>query len=130
MSYSHLNSQTLTQASPVFYDQIVFFSFTVSTIHHKEFEDNECYVTKSAPKEAPIVSEKQFQLSALSKSGILTTYENQAFMLSPWHFQTNILIESNGMPFLGFCGSDFQRALEIVFTAELFIVMLLSPGYS
>ena len=58
-------------------------------IHHRQHEDNECSATKSIPEESPIGSEKQFQLTVLSKSGmggggeggILTTYKNQALRL-------------------------------------------------
>ena len=37
-----------------------------------------CYAKKSILWESPIVTEKQFRLIALSKSGILKTYKNQA----------------------------------------------------
>ena len=42
---------------------------------HWKFNLNKIYSVR-----VPIVSEKQFQVIALSKSGILTTSENQALM--------------------------------------------------
>ena len=52
--------------------------------------------------------------------------------LSPSHFQNPLSTFSiervNEIPLCDFCASDFQRVLEIIIIAELFIVMRISPG--
>ena len=53
-------------------------------------------------------------------------------MRSPWQCQNSLSTFSieriNGMTLCDFCASDFQSALKMTFLAELFIVMMLSPG--
>ena len=52
--------------------------------------------------------------------------------LSLSHFQNSLSTFSiervNEIPLWDFCASDFQRLLEIIIIAELFIVMTMSPG--
>ena len=53
-------------------------------------------------------------------------------MLSPEHFQNSLSTFSiervNRIPLSDFCANEFQRALKMIFIAELFIVMTLSVG--